>query len=66
MAQPDYIAVTAGMESGRDSRLPTIREILYSTVEDIELLLEERPQYRNGLAAILSTLISYECRSTGF
>lgn len=47
-------------------RLPTIRDVMYSSIDDYEALLEQKPHFADGLTGLLSALVAHECRSIGF
>lgn len=39
---------------------------MYSSIDDYEALLEQKPHFADGLTGLLSTLVAHECRSIGF
>ncbi|ECM3182584.1 TPA: hypothetical protein G8M40_004483 [Salmonella enterica] len=47
-------------------KLPTIRDVMYSSIDEYEALLEEKPHFADGLTGLLSTLVAHECRTIGF
>lgn len=47
-------------------KLPTIRDVMYSSIDEYEALLEEKPHFADGLTGLLSTLVAHEYRTIGF
>lgn len=48
------------------AKLPSLTGVLYSTIEEYENLLEEKPHFTNGLSAMMSTMVAHECRQLNF
>ncbi len=50
----------------KGQRLPTFKNLLYSTVDQYEKILTEKPHLLGSLNGIISTLVADECRAIGF
>jgi hypothetical protein len=65
MSHAVYTTSDTGTSTRQHPHLPTIRELLYSPLADVEQFLEILPQFSDSLSALMSTLISHECRLIG-
>lgn len=52
--------------NGRKSSAPTLQELLYSSIDEFETMLMQRPYFQDGLTRIMSNMIAHECRKIGF
>ena len=45
---------------------PTLKDVLYSSVDELEAILKQRPHFLDGLTRLMSSMVAHECRNIGF
>ncbi|WP_146606237.1 hypothetical protein [Pantoea agglomerans] len=68
MSNASYSTLEALASSGKTPtvRQPTLKAIMYRSVDDYEKLLLEMPHFAEGLTGLMSTMVAHECRNIGF
>jgi hypothetical protein len=63
MSQVSY---STGSSAANKRPEPTLKDVLYSSIEELEDILKQRPQFQDGLTRIMSSMVAHECRIIGF
>lgn len=66
MSKQSYRIDVTAASSGRKTTEPTLKDMLYSSIDELEDVLAQRPYFLDGLTRIMSTLVAHECRIIGF
>ena len=60
------ISYRRGSSAANKQPEPTLKDVLYSSVDELEAILKQRPHFLDGLTRLMSRMVAHECRSIGF